>query len=367
VATASLPDGTNGQAYAATLQAAGGTGVGNTWRIVSGALPPGLSLAGDRACVAWDGFVQVGTIEPDEGTGERTEISGLAASRRNPGILWAHDDSGGAAILHAIAEDGTVRRRYVLDQAPFDWEDIALGPGPDPALEYLYVGDVGDNSKARPHVTILRVEEPIVTGTGGDPIPLAHEAFPLRYPDGARDCEALLVDWETGTPYLLAKDDAGGDAFRAPMPLDPAWTETDPGTLVAATSGGPLPSSVTAADAARDGRRIVLRSYTLGYEMVAGPGEAFEAVFAADPCLFSVPLLGQYESLALAGDGTALYTTTELVLGDVVPLHRAMAAADNAGTTIAGTSTTAGSWEIVVEVRDTSGAAAMRTLTITVR
>src|SRR5688500_7126733 len=35
-----------------------------------------------------------------------TEISGVAMSKKNPGVLWVHNDSGHAAELFALAEDG---------------------------------------------------------------------------------------------------------------------------------------------------------------------------------------------------------------------------------------------------------------------
>ena len=28
-----------------------------------------------------------------------------------------------------------------------DWEDIAVGPGPDPQKTYIYIGDIGGNAR----------------------------------------------------------------------------------------------------------------------------------------------------------------------------------------------------------------------------
>lgn len=290
----------------------------------SGDDPPPAAPA--PTCTAWGTFQQIGTIVPDGSTGALEEISGLAASRLHPGVLWAHDDSGSAAILYALAEDGSLRQSYTLSTSAVDWEDIALGPGPDPAKEYLYVGDIGDNSRARPHVTLLRVEEPMVPAVPGAPIPLDHDEFVLRYPDAARDAEALLADWQSGALYVLGKSDAGGDVFRTPLPLDPSWTAAHPGVFETVTTGRPLPGNVTAADAGRDGQRVLFRTYLGGYELVRAPGGSFESLFSATPCTFPVPFLGQYESLALDPAGTALYTTTELFAGSSVPLYRSDAA-----------------------------------------
>src|SRR5215207_1575918 len=61
------------------------------------------------------------------------EISGVAASRAHPGVLWTHNDSGGAPEVYAVAQDGADLGTYAVDGArATDWEDIAVGPGPDP-------------------------------------------------------------------------------------------------------------------------------------------------------------------------------------------------------------------------------------------
>lgn len=277
-------------------------------------------------CRSWGTFASVGTVLPDVTTGALTEISGLAVGRLNPDVLWAHDDSGGGPLLHALAEDGRVLQVYELDVSPYDWEDLAVGPGPEPDRAYVYVADVGDNGRRRDHVTLLRLEEPLVPTTPGPPRALPHVAFSLRYPDGAHDAEALVIDGSTGALYVITKDPAGGDAYRTPLPLDPAWTTASPGTFVRVTDDRPLPADVTAADATALGDRVVLRTYTAGYELLRPRDGTFEELFRAEPCPFAVPFLGQFESLAIDPDGTVLYTTTEQVLGAGVPLLRAVAA-----------------------------------------
>src|SRR4051812_16997325 len=55
----------------------------------------------------------------------RLETSGLAASRRNPDLLWVHDDSGGASALYAVTTRGeaigTLKIRGTKNE---DWEDL---------------------------------------------------------------------------------------------------------------------------------------------------------------------------------------------------------------------------------------------------
>ena len=73
----------------------------------------------------------------------RNEASGLAASRRNPGVLWIHDD-GGPATLFAVTREGkkigALHLRGVKNE---DWEDIAAGELDSRAV--LLVAATGDN------------------------------------------------------------------------------------------------------------------------------------------------------------------------------------------------------------------------------
>ena len=83
---------------------------------------------------------------------ELREASGLAVSRTQPGVLWAHNDSGDAPTLYAITMKGVILARIaVLDAVAIDWEDIAAGPCPeDGATSHcLYVADTGNNNRNR--------------------------------------------------------------------------------------------------------------------------------------------------------------------------------------------------------------------------
>lgn len=41
-----------------------------------------------------------------------------------------------------------------------DVEDIAIGPGPEAGVDYIYVSDTGNNDKDRDVVQIYRIREP---------------------------------------------------------------------------------------------------------------------------------------------------------------------------------------------------------------
>src|SRR5882672_6380168 len=89
---------------------------------------------------------------------EIPEASGLAVSRRNPGILWSHNDSGHAPVLFAVDAAGALRGRVRVPILTRDWEDVSAARCP--AGDCLYIADIGDNGLARRRIQIYRVPEP---------------------------------------------------------------------------------------------------------------------------------------------------------------------------------------------------------------
>src|SRR5262249_38380028 len=134
-----------------------------------------------------------------------SESSGLVASRLTPDAYCTHNDSGDGPFIYSfdIRGDSLGIFRVTGAQAR-DWEDISIGPGPQPDIPYLYIGHIGDNNDVRQDVVVYRVPEPALNaGTRkltkakpGTTEPA--EAIRLRYPDGAHDAEALLVHPVTG-------------------------------------------------------------------------------------------------------------------------------------------------------------------------
>lgn len=148
---------------------------------------------------------QVGSVTDSE----LFEISGLAASPQNPGVLWVHNDGGNDAELYALGTSGDLLGTYTLEgvSTNIDREDMAIGPGPAPGVPYLYIADTGDNNTDRNSVTIYRVPEPnrevipsgVLTGV---------EELSVQYPGNPYDCETLLVDPRNGDMVLVTRDRA---------------------------------------------------------------------------------------------------------------------------------------------------------------
>ncbi len=193
-----------------------------------------------------------------------TELSGVVASRRQD-VLWAHND-GDRNTLMALKPSGEVLAIFWLEGDPaVDWEDIALGPGPDPARDYVYVADIGDNKLDRKHVQVLRFPEPAVDGDlGAEAAALSdmgvqpitdYEVFALEYPGKAEhDAEGLLVDPVDGTVYIFTKRNHDDDETRlyAARTLNPE-AKVDLELVLTEAQAEHLHGAVTAADVTPQG------------------------------------------------------------------------------------------------------------------
>jgi hypothetical protein len=234
---------------------------------------------------------------------ELVEGSGVAASRRVPGRLWAHNDSG-APVLFALSQDGSVTGRVRLEGASVeDWEAVAVGPCGTASC--VFVGDIGDNDASRDRITVYRFEEP-VSGSGT----ARAVAFHARYPDGAQDAEALVVGRD-GRLFIVTKGDTGPVAlYRFPAQLRAGTTVELERVGTPRSSGTPgRDDRITDAALSADGQWVALRSTTrltlhLAAEFMAGHWREAARV--------SLAPLGepQGEGLTFAGDGT-LYLVGE--------------------------------------------------------
>ncbi len=246
-----------------------------------------------------------------------SEASGLAFSRRSPGVMWTHNDSGEPLLLtHTLT--GEALGEYTLQGAELrDWEDMALGPGPKPDQDYLYIGDIGDNKEEFASVTVYRVPEPPVdAATTGVKASLGGvEALEFTYPGGAaHNAETLLVDPVQGDLYIIGKA-AGGHSpvFRAGAPLasgalsEVTALDFGPGGL---TTGG----SVSAA-----GDWVVVRTYFAARMWHRPSGVPLWQAFAGSFCVAPLAMEMQGEAIGFAGAGLDYFTTSE---GETPPLYR---------------------------------------------
>jgi hypothetical protein len=253
------------------------------------------------------------------------EASGVVNSRRNPEVLWVHNDSGGQAQIFALTRAGGALATYTVERATaVDWEDIAIGPGPQRGEPYLYIADIGDNGLSRSSIAVYRALEPNAPSAPSLlPPTLAltgAEKFVLRYPDGAHNAETLLVDPVTGDLFIVEKASNGdSQIFRAAAPLSATATITLESVGRLRFGTGALPGNVTTTggDISASGRAIAIRTYDHAFLWRRAPGESVARALLGEPCALPLASEGQGEALGFASDEQGYFTLSE---GRAVPI-----------------------------------------------
>ncbi|MEV6803991.1 WD40 repeat domain-containing protein [Streptomyces sp. NPDC017248] len=222
-----------------------------------------------------------------------TESSGLAASRQHPGIYWTHNDSDDGPYLYAVdSATGRTVARITLRGigSPRDVEAISLGPHNE-----IYVGDIGDNFGGKwPYVWIYRLPEPkrltdqTVTAT----------QYVVKYEDGPRDAESLLVHPKTGRVYIIDKNEEGGHLYEGPETLSTSGANVF-------KPGPPVDLWATDAAFSPDGRQLAVRGYFGGVYYDWNDGRITRKG------RLNVPFQGQGESVSYSADGTELMYGSE--------------------------------------------------------
>jgi hypothetical protein len=238
------------------------------------------------------------------------EISGVAASRINPGILYIHNDSGNPNQVYLT--DGSGADKGTLTLTPVgnrDWEDIAVGPGPVAGVSYVYVGDIGDNDSKYPSVFIYRFPEPDLSGKT---LPFisditAVDIIELKYPEGAQNAETLMVDPLTKDIYIASKQSN----------LSKICVARYPQSTTSATVMTPVVqlyfNKATGGDISPDGSEILLRSNELIWYWKIPTGTGISAGLLTKPQV--APYANnepQGEGVGFAADGSGYYTDTEI-------------------------------------------------------
>ena len=219
------------------------------------------------------------------------EASGLAVSRRNPGVLWSHNDSGNATVLYALDTAGTLIGRVLVPIRTHDWEDISAARCG--LNDCLFLADIGNNKGARQRVQIYRLPEP----APGDTKTAPPEIFNATYADGPHDAEALFV---VGADLFIVTKDRLGGVYRSTLSSSRELTFQRIGQLGLA--------AVTDAETSRDGKSVVVRT---AHEAVLYRTD--DLIRGRNVPYLRIPIGGlreaQGEGVAL--DGSMLYLSSE--------------------------------------------------------
>lgn len=222
---------------------------------------------------------------------EIPEASGLAVGRRNPGVLWSHNDSGSAAVLFAFDAAGTMLGRVRVPIRTRDWEDVSAASCP--SNDCLYIADIGDNGAARQQIRIYRTPEP----APGDAETAAPEVFTATYADGPHNAEAMFV---VGADLFIVTRDRIGGLYRS--------TLSSSGELTFHRIGQLALAAVTDAEASRDGKSVVVRT---SHEAVLYRTD--DLVAGGNVPYLRVPIdaLKEPQGEGVALDGSTLYLSSE--------------------------------------------------------
>jgi len=236
------------------------------------------------------------------------EASGIAASQKNPGVLWIHNDSDPKNNIYAMDANGKhLGRLRIGFRKPRDCEDIAVGPGPEKGKSYIYLGDIGDNKSRRPIKEIYRIPEPNVSHY--------HQVFDLtlknisvityRYPDGRRDAEALMIDPQTSDIFIISKREDSVRVYMAPYPQS---LDSD----ITLTYIGQLPvTMVTGGDISPSGDEVLIKNYFSVYYWKRQKDEIWKTAFQKQPEVLPYIPEPQGESICWSRNGDGYYTTSE--------------------------------------------------------
>ena len=246
------------------------------------------------------------------------EASGIAASKCQPDVYWAHNDSGDEALLYAI--NGTGEHLGVWRVAGAknrDWEDIAAvkdGTGKC----YVLVGDIGNNELETKQLSVYRVTEPTVDSVRRPMKSAPSETAPavtlsFQYPGARRNAETLLVHPASGDIYVLTKSKKDPVTVYK---LRPDFSGAEQKAVKVAEFGVPaVPNGLlTGGDISTDGNRVVLCDYVYGYELsLPNPSTSFDDIWKQQPRRFSLGDRNVGEAVAYTPAGDAVIAISEEV------------------------------------------------------
>jgi hypothetical protein len=233
------------------------------------------------------------------------ELSGMVATADGYIVVNDSSDFASRERVFLLGKKCNVRDAVsYTGNGPRDAEDLALTRDG----KTLWIGDIGDNSANRSTVALWRMP------ADGEEQP---ELFRVRYPDGARDAEALLIGAD-GVPIIITKGAKAelykpGSALRKGQTTDlrkvgevtlPRTGTSNPLGLV-----GRVP--VTGAAVAPDGSRVVLRTYADAFEWDINGGDIVAELTGGQPRITPLPDEPWGEAITYSPDGSSFLTVSE--------------------------------------------------------
>ncbi len=251
------------------------------------------------------------------------EISGIAASGINEDLYYVHNDSGDTSRFYAILPSGEVKSIIYFKGDPkapqgvFDCEDIAVGPGPVADSSYVYMGDIGDNYSVRKYLTVYRMAERASWADGGGITTANAVPIHLKYPDGPKDAETLMVDPVERLIYIVSKRHDSVGVYTSPLIYKANDTLTLTRRCKLFFPGYKPVKWITAGDISKDGKQVLVKSYANVFYWKREGNEPVWKTLQRKPRILPYIQEKQGEAIGFTPDGKGCYTTSEGVYSPI--------------------------------------------------
>jgi hypothetical protein len=195
----------------------------------------------------------------------------------------------------------------------------------------LVLADIGDNHGLRSKLSLYFVPEP-APASPETKLQVSHR-LRFRYPDGARDAEALAYDSSSGMLLLMTKRDQPPRLYGLPLDLA-LWNRELEAEFLGTVPGFRPPtrndilrhprrglwfSQPTGMDISPDGRVAAVITYRSLYLFTRVESESWAEAFQRQPVEIIGPPAKQNEAVTFSLDGRSIFIATE---GRPAPLYR---------------------------------------------
>lgn len=254
--------------------------------------------------------IVIGNIQNDN---TLDEISGMAASIKNPGAYWVHNDSGDEARIFLIDTMGHIIctvNIFTEFTDNRDWEDICVGPGPVEGESYIYIAEIGDLNKEYDNKYIFRITEPAINmETRGQRMNIAKygvSTITFDYKYGPRDAEILMIDPSTRDLYIVTKREEKVQVYPIPYPQN--YDEK----IILTKSTVFLPFRLAnGGDISADGQEILIKNLDRVFYWKLMEGESILDALAREGRQLPYTKEPQGEAIAWMRDGSGYLTVSE--------------------------------------------------------
>lgn len=256
------------------------------------------------------------------------EISGIAISHKNEGIIWVNNDSGNAASLYAINQEGKhLATVHISNVENNDWEDLAIFDYK--GERYILIADVGDNAAKRKRYQVHIIKEPRLSSTRQLYKEISIKpawSITFTYPDNPRDSESVAVDIVNEEIILLSKRELPKKLFTLPLKTDSKEKFTV-AKLLGEIPDFPAPAQQrfglldfmnisnmpTAIDISADNSKLAVLTYSSVYVYFKQKEESWLTAFSRAPKEMDFPKLQQAEAMGFDKEAKNIYITSEKI------------------------------------------------------